>query len=302
MRYRTRPKDLLLSFTLTKGPNSTQQSLDLKLKPWRWCLNKAQPIVLRTTVLLNNPTRPSSQSAGACLLNPILNWKSTVSTLSALKSNIEPVLSLNSLIPFGLKVFVSRQPESKVLPPSKTLLYVGPEDYSYSGQLLYPQTGKVIGSVRKPIEGLPSMDINNPPLVQPAQVATIPLWPCRNTDTPLTPAFPDDGSPPTPDASSYTYVPHYRNSPKDINSSISRDNIVTEPQRQRDSPKVITSTSTDNGDLFLNKEVCVKQAFQDPSESECWKEAMDKEFESLTSKTTGTLVPPPHSDQEIGGM
>ncbi|MBW0514556.1 hypothetical protein O181_054271 [Austropuccinia psidii MF-1] len=33
-----------------------------------------------------------------------------------------------------------------------------------------------------------------------------------------------------------------------------------------------------------------------------WKEAMDREFNSLTSKNTGTLVPSPRTDKTIGGM
>ncbi|MBW0548514.1 hypothetical protein O181_088229 [Austropuccinia psidii MF-1] len=218
---------------------------------------------------------------------------------------------------------------------------------------LDPQTGKVIvsrdyttvpfkfdyttlGSLKKPIEGLPCTTSNNSSLVQPSQVAIIPSWPCKNNITSTTPTIPDDWSPPTPFPSSepttivnpepnqtplepcatlsspyciplpqkkgYTYVPRYCNAPKDINSNISRDNIITEPRRQRNTPKVVTPPPADDGDLYLNEEVLVKQAFQDPNESKHWKEAMDKEFEFLTSKNTGTLVPPPSTDKVIGGM
>ncbi|MBW0483798.1 hypothetical protein O181_023513 [Austropuccinia psidii MF-1] len=209
-----------------------------------------------------------------------LNWKSPVSVLSNLKSNIEPVRKLNSLIPFGLKAFVCRQPESKVLPPSKPLLYLGPEDYSDASQFLDPQTGKVIisldyttvpfkldystlGSLKKPVEGLPCTTTNNSFSTQPSQIAIIPSWPCKNNIPPTNPTITDDWSPPTPIPSSeptitinsepnktpiepcttisspsriplphkkgYAYVPHYRNAPKDINSNINRDNIITKP-------------------------------------------------------------------------
>ncbi|MBW0557805.1 hypothetical protein O181_097520 [Austropuccinia psidii MF-1] len=172
-----------------------------------------------------------------------LNRKSPVSTLLDLKSTIEPVLSVNSLIPFGLNVFVCRQSDSKLLPPSKPFLYLGPEDYSDAG------------SLKKPIEGIPYTSVNSPSSVGSSQVVTIPTWPSRNLIPPLTPTIPGDLSPPTPgplrepitatniehdnpilgspshiplpQKKGYTYVPHYCNAPKDINSSISRDNIVT---------------------------------------------------------------------------
>ncbi|MBW0586524.1 hypothetical protein O181_126239 [Austropuccinia psidii MF-1] len=256
-----------------------------------------------------------------------LNWKSPVSILLDLKSNIEPVCSLNSLIHFGLKAFVRRNPESKLFPPSKQILYLGPEDYLDASWFLDPQTGKVIvsqdfttvpfkfyytklGSLKKPIEGLPCTTANNSSLVQPSQFTIIPSWPFKNNFTSTDPTIPDDRSPPTPIPSSepttivnpepnqtplqpcatlsspsciplpqkkgYTHVPHYCNAPKDINSNISRDNIITEPRRQRNAPMVVTPPPAENGDLYLNKEVLVKQAFQDPNEIKQWKEAMDK--------------------------
>ncbi|MBW0473798.1 hypothetical protein O181_013513 [Austropuccinia psidii MF-1] len=162
-----------------------------------------------------------------------------------------------------------------------------------------PQTGKVIvswdyttvpfefdyttlGSLKKPIQGLPCTAFNNSTSVQPSQVAIIPSWPCKNNIS-TTPTILDDQNPPTPVPSSepmtifnpepnqtplepcatlsspsriplpqkkgYTYVPHYHNAPKDINSNISRDNIITEPRRQRNTPKVVTPPPADNGDL-----------------------------------------------------
>ncbi|MBW0530362.1 hypothetical protein O181_070077 [Austropuccinia psidii MF-1] len=179
--------------------------------------------------------------------------------------------------------------------------------------------------LNKPIEGLPCTTSNNSFLVQPSQVTIIPSWPYKNNITSTTLTIPDDRSPTTPIPSSepttivnpepnqiplepcatlsspsciplpqkkgYTYVPHYHNAPKDINSNISRDNIITEPRRQRNAPKVVTPPPAGNGDLYLNKE------FQDPNERKHWKEAMDKEFELLTSKNTGTLVPPMSIDK-----
>ncbi|MBW0568505.1 hypothetical protein O181_108220 [Austropuccinia psidii MF-1] len=75
-----------------------------------------------------------------------LNWKSPVSTLLDHRSTIEPTLNLNQLIPFGLKVFVSRSTGSNVLPPSKPPLYLGPEDYSDTGCFLDPQSHRLVSS------------------------------------------------------------------------------------------------------------------------------------------------------------
>ncbi|MBW0474965.1 hypothetical protein O181_014680 [Austropuccinia psidii MF-1] len=121
-----------------------------------------------------------------------------------------------------------------------------------------------------------------------------PLEPCATLSSPY--------HIPLPQKKGYTYVPHYHNSLKDISSNISRDNITTEPRIQSNPPKVATPPRDADEDLYLNKEVLVKQAFQDPNESKHWKEVMDKEFESLTSKKTGTLVPPLSTDKVIGGM
>ncbi|MBW0466796.1 hypothetical protein O181_006511 [Austropuccinia psidii MF-1] len=105
-----------------------------------------------------------------------LNWKSPFSTLSDLKSTIEPVLSLNKLILFGLNIF----------------LYLGPEDYSDSGQFPDPQKG----SLKEHIEGLPSITTNKPPSVHSSQVGAIPTSPSRNPIVTLTPTTPGPFSEP----------------------------------------------------------------------------------------------------------
>ncbi|MBW0522888.1 hypothetical protein O181_062603 [Austropuccinia psidii MF-1] len=189
-----------------------------------------------------------------------LNWKSPVSVLLYLKSNIEPVRSLNSLIPFGLKAFVHRQSEPKVLPPSKPLLYLGPEDYSDASQFLDPQMGKVINNISSTTPTIP--DDRSPPTPIPSSEPTItvnsepnqtPLEPCTTISSP--------SRIPLPQKKGYAYVPHYHNAPKDINSNNNRNNIITKPRRQRNVPKVVTPPHADSGDLYLKEEVSVKQAF-----------------------------------------
>jgi hypothetical protein len=54
--------------------------------------------------------------------------------------------------------------------------------------------------------------------------------------------------------------------------------------------------------LFLTQTVTLKEAFNNQQEVSGWHEAMSAEYNSLASKNTGTLVPPPGDDKVIGGM
>ncbi|MBW0504134.1 hypothetical protein O181_043849 [Austropuccinia psidii MF-1] len=221
---------------------------------------------------------------------PIRFWDEAIE-LSSTLINLLPSCSLNWKSP----AFVRRQPESKVLPPSKPLLYLGPEDYSDASRFLDPQAGKnnipptnpTITDDQSPPTPIPSSE---PTITINSEPNQTPIEPCTTISSP--------SCIPLPHKKGYAYVPHYCNAPKDIN----RDNIITEPRRQRNVPKAVTPPPAEDGDLYLNEEVSVKQAFQDPKERKFWNESMDQEFESLTSKNTGTLVPPPSTDKFICGM
>lgn len=54
--------------------------------------------------------------------------------------------------------------------------------------------------------------------------------------------------------------------------------------------------------LFLTESVPIATALSNLQEKRGWEEAMAKEYHSLQSKNTGTLVPPPGDDKVIGGM
>ncbi|MBW0570600.1 hypothetical protein O181_110315, partial [Austropuccinia psidii MF-1] len=273
---------------------------------------------------------------------PINFWDEAVKYSSLLINNL-PSRSLN----WNSPVFVSRSMGSKILPPSKPLLYLGPEDYSDAGRFFDPQSHRIVisqdytptnlkfdyhspDSVKKPTTILPySPPIPNtfttiplqpsspnltsqqqptlpnlsPPTQEPPDVpieVTEPEEPIEHQPTSVSPASPSRI--PIPQKKGYSYVPHFTTAPQNISSSISRDNILTSSRRNKSATGGNPPSSSTDEDLFLNEDVPFKTALQDPIEAPRWKEAMDKEFNSLTSKNTGTLVPSPGTDKTIGGM
>jgi hypothetical protein len=118
----------------------------------------------------------------------------------------------------------------------------------------------------------------------------------------------------------YAYVPGDEPAPKNIVGDISKRNIVPAPRRTDSRFGIWKPSSTlppavvDPPDecllvmfnpqkyLFLTETVTIKEALSDQQERSGWQEAMAKEFNSLTSNNTGTLVPPPGNNKVIGGM
>ncbi|MBW0547744.1 hypothetical protein O181_087459 [Austropuccinia psidii MF-1] len=83
-----------------------------------------------------------------------LNWKSPVSILKTHEMLIEPLRKIDSLIPFGIKVFVHQQNKPKPLPPCKPLLYLGYEKYSDAMRFFDPTSRKIVVSRDFPITQL----------------------------------------------------------------------------------------------------------------------------------------------------
>ena len=54
-----------------------------------------------------------------------LDWLSPVNILSKLNLLIEPVRDINKMVPFGLKVYVTHKPPSKISSPSCPLICLG---------------------------------------------------------------------------------------------------------------------------------------------------------------------------------
>lgn len=118
-------------------------------------------------------------------------------------------------------------------------------------------------------------------------------------------------------AKNWTYVPVTTRPTREISSKVDPANIVHGPRRtnsRSNQRSARVSSVTDPPDevhllqfdlpeyVFLTETVSVKTALNNPSERKNWEEAMTKEFDSLASKNTGTLVPPPGDDKVIGGM
>ncbi|MBW0474966.1 hypothetical protein O181_014681 [Austropuccinia psidii MF-1] len=129
-----RSKAEALGMVFERGPANSPQTNGIAEQFNQTLLTKCQCLLAQSNVPIRFWDEALKLSSTLINLLPScsLNWKSPVSILLDLKSNIEPVRILNSLIPFCLKAFVRRKPESRLLPPSKQLLYLGPEDYSDS--------------------------------------------------------------------------------------------------------------------------------------------------------------------------
>ncbi|MBW0588167.1 hypothetical protein O181_127882 [Austropuccinia psidii MF-1] len=88
----------------------------------------------------------------------------------------------------------------------------------------------------------------------------------------------------------YVYVPYYKEAPRNISSSINKDNIITGKRH---------SQYRDN--VLLTDIVPYSKALIDPIEAPEWKKAMDEEYHSLTSHNTGELVLYPDKPAKVSG-
>ncbi|MBW0514557.1 hypothetical protein O181_054272 [Austropuccinia psidii MF-1] len=103
---------------------------------------------------------------------------------------------------------------SKVVLPSKLLLYLGPEDYSNAGCFFYPQSHRLVVSqdytpttikfdyhspdtVKKPITMLPNRPLTTTPSTNPNTFTTIPLRTSSPKPTSQQQSFSPVLSPPT---------------------------------------------------------------------------------------------------------
>ncbi|MBW0529311.1 hypothetical protein O181_069026 [Austropuccinia psidii MF-1] len=90
----------------------------------------------------------------------------------------------------------------------------------------------------------------------------------------------------------YEYVLYYKETPRNISSSINEGNTITGKRH---------SQYRDN--VLLADIVPYSKALIDPIKAPEWKKAMDAEYHSLTSHKTGELVPyPAKPEKVIGGM
>ncbi|MBW0531392.1 hypothetical protein O181_071107 [Austropuccinia psidii MF-1] len=236
-------------------------------------------------------------------------------------SMIQPVQSLNCLLPFGIKVAVKNEnPSSKVNPSGQIMRALTFEPYSDALRVLDTATGKV--RVTRDYSQLKSetiVTLQKDPCALPREHARIPP---RTTDLPvLKDPIPQSNAPiishhaedsqalienqspsldPTPTTviqnktvPKYAYVPYYETAPSDVSSQIRTQNIIEGAKRQRRAPDR----------LMLADVVTYRQALSDPCEEDAWRAAMKQEYDSLTNHNTGELVPyPSDGTKVIGGM
>jgi len=99
------------------------------------------------------------------------------------------------------------------------------------------------------------------------------------------------------------------NQPENVPSSVEQNGRY--PRRERKPPSYLSDyeTKSDEDNIMLNVDFCYKfsafpQTYKeatDSSESECWKEAMNEEINSLKENGTYTLTTLPEGRQAVGG-
>ncbi|MBW0468012.1 hypothetical protein O181_007727 [Austropuccinia psidii MF-1] len=99
----------------------------------------------------------------------------------------------------------------------------------------------------------------------------------------------------------YTYVPHYSTSPRNIERGISATKIITKTNRNQqkgqNTTHLIGNSESEDETVMLNEAFPISEAMSNKEELQHWKDAMEEEFKSLTTKNTGTLVPPPKEEK-----
>ncbi|MBW0533910.1 hypothetical protein O181_073625, partial [Austropuccinia psidii MF-1] len=241
---------------------------------------------------------------GSLLLNLLphkpINMTSPQELLRKEDMQIEPMISLSSLIPFGMKTTVLvGDSKSKLNPRGETLKALTYESYS-DGMRFYNEESKKMRISRD--FQLPQMQsesqvrqeiVNLPTAVSETKNNSAPVVNFDNNhdlgeEAPVQEQCIQE---PIRDKH-YEYVPYYSKAPKNISNKINTRNILEEGRRKIKPPE----------HYMLADTVPYSKATSDPLECNHWKDAMEVEFESLISHNTGTLVPYPKESKLIGGM
>ncbi|MBW0565113.1 hypothetical protein O181_104828, partial [Austropuccinia psidii MF-1] len=241
----------------------------------------------------NIPVRYWDEAAAhaSLLLNLLphkhLKMKTPFSVLSNRNSLIEPEVDLRKLIPFGIKVTVRLiNTSSKIEPRGEVLRALTFEKYSDGLRLLNLKAGKIRVSRDYTLSGHnPTLSMNQPASALPSD-SSVPI------KLQIPSSRPSHTSAALESSKNYEYLPYYKEAPRNISSSINKDNIITGKR---------CSQYRDN--VLLTDIVPYYKALIDPIEAPECKKAMDEEYHSLTSHNTGELIPYPAKPAKvIGGM
>lgn len=132
---------------MEKGPANSPQTNGLAEQFNQTLLVKIRCMLAQCSIPLNYWDEAAKFASTLINMLPSLslNWKSPESILVKHSSAIEQVRHVQTLLPFGLKVYVHNQtPSSKALPPSKPLLFLGYEPRSDAMRFLDPISRRIV--------------------------------------------------------------------------------------------------------------------------------------------------------------
>ncbi|PLW11799.1 hypothetical protein PCANC_26346 [Puccinia coronata f. sp. avenae] len=118
--------------TVEAGPAESPQTNGLAKRFNQTLLVKMRCLLAQSSVSINYWDEAARYASTLINILPskALNWSSPVNVLSELNLLIEPVRDINKMVPFGLKVYVSHKPPSKISAPSRPLICLGYEPNS----------------------------------------------------------------------------------------------------------------------------------------------------------------------------
>jgi transposase InsO family protein len=133
--------------SLEQGPANSPQTNGLAKRFNQVILVKMPRMLAQLTVPLNYWDKAARFALTLINMLPTsaLDWKSSISVLAKQDKLIEQVRKVHTLLPFGLKVYVHNQnPQSKISPPLKPLLFLGYEPRSDAMQFLDPLSRRIV--------------------------------------------------------------------------------------------------------------------------------------------------------------
>ena len=121
-----------LGITVEAGPAESPQTNGLAKRFNQTLLVKMRCLLAQSSVPINYWDEAARYASTLINILPskALNWSSPVNVLSELNLLIKTVRDINKMVPFGLKVYVSHKPPSKISAPSRPLICLGYEPNS----------------------------------------------------------------------------------------------------------------------------------------------------------------------------
>ncbi|PLW30746.1 hypothetical protein PCANC_27795, partial [Puccinia coronata f. sp. avenae] len=132
--------------TVEAGPADSPQTNGLAERFNQTLLVKMRCLLAQSSVPINHWDEAAKYASTLINILPskALNWSSPVNVLAELNLLIEPVRDINKMVPFGLKVYVSHRPPSKISNPSRPLICLGYEPNSDALRFFDPTCQHVV--------------------------------------------------------------------------------------------------------------------------------------------------------------